>query len=73
MIYLIDKVLPQSYFANNLRALSGKHKDSLKLKTILTKIKEKLLEKTVMTSDQKQIKSSINLYQNITEFFISFQ
>lgn len=26
MIYLIDKVLPESYFANNLRALSGKHK-----------------------------------------------
>lgn len=25
MIYLIDKVLPESYFANNLRALSGKH------------------------------------------------
>lgn len=24
MIYLIDKVLPDSYFANNLRALSGK-------------------------------------------------
>lgn len=24
MIYLIDKVLPESYFANNLRALSGK-------------------------------------------------
>lgn len=28
MIYLIDKVLPESYFANNLRALSGKHKDT---------------------------------------------
>lgn len=28
MIYLIDKVLPESYFANNLRALSGKHKDN---------------------------------------------
>lgn len=27
MIYLIDKVLPESYFANNLRALSGKHND----------------------------------------------
>lgn len=28
MIYLIDKVLPESYFANNLRALSGKHSDT---------------------------------------------
>lgn len=28
MIYLIDKVLPESYFANNLRALSGKHNET---------------------------------------------
>lgn len=28
MIYLIDKVLPESYFANNLQALSGKRTGS---------------------------------------------
>lgn len=32
MIYLIDKVLPDSYFANNLRALSGKQPMTLHLR-----------------------------------------
>jgi len=35
MIYLIDKVLPESYFANNLQALSGKHNDKLQLRNEL--------------------------------------
>lgn len=81
MIYLIDKVLPESYFANNLRALSGKHNDTHtrwfinihKTEDNPEKDETKQTAHTITTSAQNETTSSIILYKQSTEFVVYFQ
>ena len=76
MIYLIDKVLPESYFANNLRVLSGKHTYTLihfKTEDNPEKDETKRTAHTITTSAQNETTSSIILYKQSTELVVYFQ